>query len=221
MTRAREARGGNGRRQPRAPSRSELRTRQLICFEAARIMAEEGIRDFQHAKRKACERLDMPPGRLLPSNAEIDAALGERLRLFNLDQLGELQQQKLLRAMQTMELLAAFSPRLVGAVLSGNVVADTPVELHVFSAPPEELCLFLHDHSIPFELFDKRYRFGGDRYKTLPGVRFTAAEVALEVTIFPRDRHHEAPLSPVDGRPMQRARLAAVNEMLAAVRADE
>ncbi len=178
-------------------------------------MAEEGIKDFQHAKRKACERLDMPTARHLPSNAEIDAELSERLRIFSLDSVAALRRQRLEVAAEAMAFLHAFSPRLVGALLSGNVVPDTTVELHLFAATPEEVCFVLDEQAIPFELMDKRYRFGRDRYKTLPVLRISADGVAIEMTIFPGERHHEPPLSPVDGRPMARARLRVVRELLA------
>ena len=39
------------------PSRLELQLRHQISVEAARIMSDEGVRDFQVAKRKAAERL--------------------------------------------------------------------------------------------------------------------------------------------------------------------
>ena len=63
--------------------------RQRISREAARIMAEEGVRDFHTAKRKATERLNLPEARHLPSNQEIEQALagpgtlcpGQRLRI--------------------------------------------------------------------------------------------------------------------------------------------
>src|SRR3970040_2866930 len=68
------------RPKPNSPDTDELR--QHIATDAARIMAEEGVRDFQSAKRKAAARLGLPETRHLPGNDEVDSALQEHLRLF-------------------------------------------------------------------------------------------------------------------------------------------
>jgi hypothetical protein len=57
--------------------------RRALAQEAARIMAEHGIRDFLIAKRKAAERFGVTDGTaLLPKNSEIESALAEYQRLF-------------------------------------------------------------------------------------------------------------------------------------------
>ena len=53
------------------PSRSD-NLRRALAQEAARIMAEHGIRDFFVAKKKAADRLGVPGGSaVLPKNTEI------------------------------------------------------------------------------------------------------------------------------------------------------
>ena len=73
------------RSKPHAPGTDELR-RQLAA-DAARIMAEEGVRDFHAAKRKAAARLGLPETKHLPGNDEVDSALQEYLRLFHAGRL--------------------------------------------------------------------------------------------------------------------------------------
>jgi hypothetical protein len=55
--------------------RKEDRVRQLIAKEAARIMYEEGVREYRDAKRKASRQFGpekaLSLGSHLPSNAEI------------------------------------------------------------------------------------------------------------------------------------------------------
>ena len=64
--------------------RHQDRHRILLAQEAARIMADEGVRDFRLAKRKAAERLGLPVnGTLMPRNTEIEQALIDHQRLFN------------------------------------------------------------------------------------------------------------------------------------------
>ena len=59
------------------PGRSD-NLRRALAQEAARIMAEHGIRDFFVAKKKAAERLGVSDGSaVLPKNIEIETALVE------------------------------------------------------------------------------------------------------------------------------------------------
>lgn len=178
--------------------------RKLICAEAARIMAEEGVRDFQHAKRKASNRLAVGQSRDWPTNIEVKHALGERLRLFGgADRVHALKRIRRV-ALDAMQLLSHYNPRVVGSLLDGDVTSHTPVELHVFADTTEEVALFVEDSGIPMESFDKRFRFGGGRYKTIPGMRFAADDVQLTVCVFGPSGIREPPLDPVDGRPMRR-----------------
>ena len=63
-----------------SPQSDDLR--RLLTQEAARIMSDEGVRDFLFAKRKAAERLGLDPRRMhLPTNMEVEAALAEHFDL--------------------------------------------------------------------------------------------------------------------------------------------
>src|SRR5689334_9467185 len=88
-----------------------------VADEAARVMAEQGIRDFALAKRKAAERLGLGARGALPSNAQVQERLMARQRLFE-PEVHEARIAKLRRvAADVMGSLEEFRPRLVGAVL--------------------------------------------------------------------------------------------------------
>lgn len=193
--------------------RGEQQTRNEISIQAARIMAEEGVRDFQAAKRKAAQRLNLPDGKNLPSNQEVQAALQEHLRLFQPDLPQTLQHLREL-ALEAMQSLEPFAPRLVGPVLTGAVTKFSEIQLHITAAGPEEVGFFLEEQGITFEQSDKRLRFGGERFLTFPAFRFIAGETPIEVCVFTPILAREAPLSPVDGRPMQRANFKEVEALL-------
>lgn len=178
-------------------------------------MAEHGIRDFQMAKEKAVVRLGLVGRRGgLPTNREIDAALSARLRLFDARALGQRNRALLQAAEQTMELLAAFDPRLVGALLRGTVTERTPVELHLFAETPDAVSIALTAHGIRYQSFDKRVRFARKRYALVPSMRFDVDDEPVEVMSFEARAIREAPLCPVEGRPMRRVSLAMVKELL-------
>ncbi|MDH5512797.1 MAG: hypothetical protein OEY27_06255 [Gammaproteobacteria bacterium] len=200
------------RSKPGSPATKELR--QHIASDAARIMAEEGVSDFQTAKRKAAMRLGLPETKHLPGNDEVDSALQEYLRLFHASRLTQSVRRLRELAAEAMRFLSKFDPRLVGPVLSGTVTSASEIEIHLIADTPEEIGFWLQEHSIPFKQTDRRLRFGGDRQESFPAYRFTADNVAIELCVFDRREARESPLSPVDGKPMKRANLREVENLM-------
>ncbi|MFQ5545068.1 MAG: hypothetical protein ACE5FE_03715 [Acidiferrobacterales bacterium] len=196
------------------PSRLEAQLRQQISVQAARIMSDEGVRDFQVAKRKAAERLSIPDNKHVPTNQEVEEALREYLELFHAKRLSGTLEILRRCAIEAMRFLADFKPRLVGSVLSGIVTPESRIQIHVSADTPEDIGLLLDDHNIPFEENDKRLRYGGDRYETCPVYCFSADSNPIEVYVFDHKKGRETPLSPVDGRPMKRATIKEVEKLL-------
>ncbi len=189
--------------------------RLSLIREAARIMAEEGVADYGFAKRKAAERLGAPDTRNLPSNREVQEALIEYQQIF-----GDAEREAGLRtlrrrAVEAMEFFARFRPRLVGSVLSGTAGADSDIQLHLFSDTPEAVAFFLMEHGIPYESGERRLRFGRGDWVTHPAFRFVAGGAAVELIVFDELGLREAPRSEVHGRPMERASVEAVRELIA------
>ena len=202
-----------GRRRPSPRTHGTEEIRQRISREAARLIAEEGINDFHAAKRKAAERLNLPEGQHLPSNSEIERALADHLQLFHARDLPETLRRLRRLALQAMRLLERFEPRLVGSLLTGNVTRFSEIHLHVTANTPELVAFFLQENGIAYEETSKRLRFGGDRIEVVPVYGFVAENTAIEVSVFTPAAAREAPLSPVDGRPMKRAALKEVEAL--------
>ncbi|MDH4134419.1 MAG: hypothetical protein OEV31_06485 [Gammaproteobacteria bacterium] len=189
--------------------------RRRITQEAARIMAEEGVRDFHAAKRKAAGRLNQSENRHLPSNSEVEAALAEYLNLFHARDLPHTRQRLLGVALNTLQLLVRFEPRLVGPLLQGVATPYSEVQIQAFADNPVEVAVCLQDHNIPYEEYDRRLRYGGERVETAPVFRFLAGDTSVAIDVLPLRALREAPLSPVDARPMKRAAIRDVEILLA------
>lgn len=181
------------------------RLRQALAQEAARIMDEQGVQDFLLAKRKAAERLGSRDEAALPRNSEIEQALAERQRLFGAGSHGPRLLAQRRAALQAMRLLRDFSPRLVGPVLVGTATTTATIQLHVFSERAESVGLHLHERQIAYAMSEKRVRLDNERTANLPCVCLTSDAEAVEAIVFPLDGIRQAPLSPVDARPMRRA----------------
>lgn len=168
-------------------------------------MAEHGIQDYLVAKRKAAERYGVVDGSFLPKNIEIEAALVAHQRLFAGDRHASSLQQKRRLALQAMQLLAKFEPRLVGAVLNGTATEFSDIQLHVFSDSAETVYLHLLDRRYEYEVFERKLKLSPERQISVPSVRFEMGTEIIEAFVFPTDGIRQAPISPVDGKPMRRA----------------
>jgi hypothetical protein len=187
----------------------------LVAQEAARILAKEGRKDYLVAKTKAAERLGVDPKAGLPTNIEVEQALMQHQSLFlektHQPMLNDLRAS----AMEAMQMLDRFNPRLVGPVLAGTAGENSEINLHLFADSVKHVVMFLMEQNIPYEAGEKRYRFGKE-YQYLPVLRFFAGEMPFELSVFPPEGIRQAPVSPVDGRPMKRASLRELEQLMAA-----
>lgn len=201
-----------------SPPHSGKRMRQQLAMEAARIMAEEGVNDYQFAKRKAATRLGAVGSRNsvrnLPRNDEIQQALEEYLRLFEADSQPAILKKLRQIAVQAMQMLQQFNPRLVGSVLSGTASEHSNINLHIFADTPKDVVLFLMNEHIPFDSAEKSLILMNGENANYPMYRFMLQGVALEVVVFDVDAIRQAPRSPLDGHAMKRATLATVEGLL-------
>lgn len=198
-----------------AVTRTRERRHQL-AHEAARLMAESGIRDYRLAKRKAAERLGIFDDASLPRNSEIDDALREYQRLFHSDtQPSQLQAQRE-AALRALEFFAPFSPRLVGPVLDGTADAHSPIMLHLYSDDALSVRGFLLDQGIPAQARGRRVRLDRNRHTDCDVWLFEADGFAFDVTVLPYEALRQAPLSPINEKPMPRASQVQLRELLTA-----
>ncbi len=195
------------------PTRSD-HLRRALAQEAARVMSEHGIGDFLAAKRKAADRFGVTDSAVLPKNTEIEAALAEYQRLFGGASHARSLHAQRRAALQAMRKLSDFEPRLVGPVLAGTATAHSDVQLHLFADSPESVAIHLMDQGIPHEITARRVKMNADRVLEYPGVRFEINDQPIEATVFPADGIRQAPVSPVDGRPMRRADLSELEALL-------
>ncbi|MCC4619386.1 hypothetical protein LL965_04555 [Xanthomonas cassavae CFBP 4642] len=201
-----------------AREHADTRTRERrhrLAHEAARLMAEGGIRDFHQAKLKAASRLGIHDDASLPRNREIEDALREHQRLFAGPAHGLRLRQRREAALRALEFLGPFQPRLAGPVLDGTADANAPVQLQLHSDDADAVQRFLEEHRIPAESRTRRLRLDRERTAEFPVWLFRAEELSFDLTVLPYDALRQAPLSQLDEKPMQRASAAQLRQLLA------
>ena len=189
------------RRKPRLDNQ-----RRSVASEAARIMREQGVRDFLLAKKKAAQRLGIVDRGALPGNDEIAEAVAEQQRLFGGDEYRDRLRELREIALEALGLFQGFEPRVVGGVLTGAVTDNSPIDLHLFADAPEAVAFRLMEHDVPYEIIDRRVRYDTERQTLMPSYRFLAGDVQVDATVFPLTGLRQPPSCPIEGGPMRRAR---------------
>ena len=201
-----------------ARQHAETRTRERrhrLAHEAARLMAEGGIRDFHQAKLKAAARLGIHDDASLPRNREIEDALREYQRLFQGDSQARDLRQRREAALRALEFFDGFDARLVGPVLEGTADQHAPVALQLYSDDPDAVAHFLDQHGVPAEVRSRRIRLDRERTIDAPVWVFSAEELSFDLTVLPAAALRQPPLSGIDEKPMRRASAAQLRQLLA------
>lgn len=199
---------------PKKKTNNCERGRLMVAQEAARIIVNQGIRDYGLAKKKAADRLGLGDRGSLPGNGEIERAVSEHLQLFAGDAHTDLLQTMRQAALSAMQMLSPFTPRLVGPVLNGTADANSAVNLHVFADSAETVAHALEQNGLNYKPYERRLKSRRDRAETYAGFEFHHGEASVQATVFPVDGIRQAPMSPIDGKPMKRADEKAVRELL-------
>jgi hypothetical protein len=195
--------------------RSRNNTRARIAHLAARMMAEDGIEDFGLAKKKAARQAGVADTHQLPGNDEIEAALRAYRDIYQASdhraQLTELREA----AVRVMTELESFNPHLTGSVLSGNAGKYAEIQLQLFTDDAKSVEIFLLDRGIAYDA-GQTSLYSGETRITVPLYRLheDGAEIEL-IVLSPRDARQPLKTSPA-GKAIERAKLAAVEELLSA-----
>lgn len=128
--------------------RNGLSVRTSIAAAAARLMAEDGISDYYHAKKKAARQLGLPENVAFPDNAEVEAELRAYRELYQGDIHPEMLAAMRQSALELMELLAMFNPWLTGSVLDGTAGEHSHIDILLFADSAKEVEIFLLNRGI-------------------------------------------------------------------------
>jgi hypothetical protein len=195
--------------------------RARIAAEAARLMYEEGVKQYFTAKRMAARRLlgKVAGKRMryrpadLPSNGEIRDAL---LALAELAE-GSRRTRRLFAmrvvALEAMRALAPFEPRLIGSVSTGHIRRGSDVDIQVFTDHDE----LLEEHLRSLGWFFEKERVSIQKFGEIREyLHFHVADTfPIELTVYPVRELRFRPRSSTDGKPIVRVRVPALELLLA------
>jgi hypothetical protein len=188
--------------------------RMQIAYEAARILADQGGRDYHGARTKAANRLGLNSANLLPSNAEIQQALTENQRLFESSSQPEALKKLRNQAKEAMLAFSDFKPRLTGSVMDGTADSGSDIQLYLFADTPESILFKLKDLNIPWHEEDKILRYTNHKQKTHPTFLIHADRAEIRLTALPLESERHPPISPITQRPEPGITLSTLKQLI-------
>jgi len=186
--------------------------RAALAQLAAQIMYGEDVKQYFTAKRLAAKRLlgqtNAKAMRYrpqdLPSNGEIKQALLELVMEIE----GDARAQRLFAmrivALEAMQALSRFMPRLIGSVATGHVRSGSDVDLHVFAWDATDV----EDHVRDLGWVHETQRVSIIKHGKV--MEFTHVHVVdvfpIELTVYAPNELRQRPRSSTDGKPIVRIR---------------
>jgi hypothetical protein len=193
---------------------ADVKLRQAIALEAARLMYERLESEYYTAKRKAAKRLcrrGVKPEDL-PSNAEIRDQIQVFARIHEGDQRTAHLREMRLEALRLMRHLRQFRPRLIGSVMTGHVRKGSDIDIHVFTDTVGLLTDTLEREGFQFDVERKEIT------KHQETRQFTHVHIYdcfnFELTVYAEDKAHYVFRSSITGKPIERASIRELEELL-------
>jgi len=129
--------------------------RKRAAREAAILLYTSQEKEYKQAKKRAAKTLGI---RILPSNLEV----AEELDKIAEEKEGPSRRERLFQmrkeALQIMESLRDFNPRLVGSVWRGTAHQNSDIDILVYSQDPK---------SVLGQLQEKKYKITGSEWRSV------------------------------------------------------
>ena len=161
--------------------------RLSIASKAAEIIMEEGINDYQYAKKKAVRYLDLDASDILPSNDEIDKALINYRLIFTAEIDIDLVKILKTEALAIMAFFADFNPYFVTQIFEGLLPKYPIIQINLFSDNMKEIEYVLLNNNIPFATKDfniSEKRTKKQSVNKIPIILIERGSIPIELKIF-------------------------------------
>lgn len=195
---------------------SPPRLRRHAAELAARHIREGGM-DMRSARNKAATQLGLSlreghPD--LPTRNEIEQALASQLNLFAHPDRPQHLLHKRQAALEAMQFLHGFSPRLSGAVLDGSAQAHDPVIVHLHTDTPEAPGLFLHEQHLPAHQDAGQLQLVDGSVQQTPCWTLQVDGTTFQLWVLPMHALRSPPANPIDGSALPRASASQLQQLI-------
>ena len=183
--------------------------KQEVIKLAAELMYFGGVKEYLTAKRMASKQLGID---IFPSNAEIRDAVDQLAKLYEPNRGENLNQMRRV-ALEMMEILEAFHPRLIGSVLEGTIKSTSDIDLHVFTEEYEEIMRVLDEHGSEYN-FEMVTTRKNNEIRDFPHIYVYKDGHTIELSIYEPSEMRVRQRSSITGKPMEYATIAKLRKLL-------
>ena len=193
-------------------SKKQKQLRTLLIQKAAQIMNEEGVSQYLDAKKIASKRLFGKQLKNLPSNGEISEEL---YRISQFQRPIEHDEQLYfmrIRAIDVMQKLHPFSPRLIGSVSTGRIREGSDIDVHIFADEIAELCNYLDNLDWAYEMEKVTIQQQGKlvEYTHI----YLQFDYPVELSVYPKKEIRINTRSSTDGKTINRHSMSKVKQLI-------
>ncbi len=186
-------------------------SQKRFAEEAARFMVEGTESEYLHAKERAMMMLGLSSQTRLPSNRKVRELVSKITKA----ELGEDEVARRVRemreiALEVMEIIEAFDPFLIGSTLSGEIRQTSDIDLHAYSDDFEEIKFLLADWGYK-EIDEEVVQ---NMKGTFIHLKWLERGYPVEITIYSWAMRDVVQFSSITGKPMKRADIAGVRNLL-------
>jgi len=183
--------------------------KQEVIKLAAELMYFDGVKEYLTAKRMASKRLGID---VFPSNTEIRDAVDRLAELYEPNRGENLNQMRQV-ALEMMEILEEFHPRLIGSVLEGVIKSTSDIDLHVFTDEYEQVMQVLGEHGLEYD-FDMVTTRKNNEICDFPHIYVYKDGHTIELSIYGPSEMRVRQRSSITGKPMEYATITKLRKMM-------
>lgn len=167
--------------------------------------------EYLHAKERAVLMLGLGSQSRFPSNKEIKQCIANMTKnQLGCDEVSRRLSEMRKIAEQIMMAIADHDPFLIGSTLSGQIRAQSDIDLHAYADDIE----MLKDDLVEWGYEDVDEELVDNRKGRFIHLKWHEDDYPVEITVYPWNWRDIVPMSSVTGKPMKRADLRAVQQLI-------
>ena len=165
---------------------SSKKIKMTIANLAARMIMEEGVKDYFFAKKKAARSLGFNEEVNLPTNMQIDKAIEEFHKIFNQDIGNDFLEHFKTQALNVMDMFKNFRPHLMNKLSEGIIPKFPEIKINLFADNLKDIEYILLNSEITYEFSETKTnkKVGKNSIKSVPTIYLDSRPIPTEVKVY-------------------------------------
>tara|TARA_Y100000022_G_scaffold179715_1_gene171182 strand:+ start:274 stop:870 length:597 start_codon:yes stop_codon:yes gene_type:complete len=165
---------------------SSKKIKMTIANLAARMIMEEGVKDYFFAKKKAARSLGFNEEVNLPTNMQIDKAIEEFHKIFNQDIGNDFLEHFKTQALNVMDMFKNFRPHLMNKLSEGIIPKFPEIKINLFADNLKDIEYILLNSEITYEFSETKTnkKVGKNSIKSVPTIYLDSHPIPTEVKVY-------------------------------------